>query len=198
MAAATKSNTQIDDWTAVEATALFRGVEANVSTTLNAGLMVTVVHTEAVANALGALVTVQGRFGANDEDWHDLYSLRMGIGTAVTLTLDAEAASGQRVVPMTSPTTNFETVGMRIFIHDGTLANSEVAKISSWVEDVSLTVLDNLANTHANAVPIFSLVDEKFFPLPDSVSTARVLFLNDDADSDLAIRTDLSAMTAIG
>ena len=194
MAAATKANTEVDDWTAAAKDTVTEGSAADVSTTLDAALFVTVVHTDANANALGVLVTVQGRFGAEDEDWRDLYTLRMGAGTASTTTInDADVNAAETTITITAGT---PTTGERWWIEDGTLVNSEVVTTTSKAS-TTWTVLDGLANDHADGLSIFDTVAEKLFPLPNSVSTARVVFANDDADAEMAFRVDLAEMSAI-
>lgn len=196
MAANTKANTQVDDWTTTGTAALVEGSPADVSTTLRAGLLVTIGHSDANANALGALVIVQGRYGANDEDWRDLYRIRMAAGTADTTTLDAEATSPTSTIPLTA-TGDFQTLGLKAIIINGTLGNSEVVTVSGWSAGVSIAAVDNLQNTQQNGLSIFNIVDEKLFPLPDEVSTARVLIVNEDADSSLTFRVDLAEVSSI-
>ncbi len=193
---ATKGNTEIDNWTPTGTAALVKGSEADVSTLVGAGLLVTVGHMDANANALGALVIVQGRVGANDEDWRDLYSIRMAAGTADTTTLDAEATSPTAVIPLAA-TGDFQTLGQKALIVNGTAADSEVVMVKSWSAGVSITAVDDLKNTQQNGLSIFSIVAEKFFPLPDGLSTARVLVINDDADAALAFRVDLVGISSV-
>ncbi len=117
MATATKANTQISDWTALAPDLVLESAVVDVSTSIKAGVNVVVVHTDTSANANGVLVRVDARFGAADENWHPLYELRMGAGTASTEVLDAEAASAQATIPVTL-TATFETRGIRGFIHE--------------------------------------------------------------------------------
>ncbi len=199
MAVATKTPTQVDDWTALVAGAFGKGSEADVSSTLEQALMVTVVHADADANANGVLVKVQARAGENDEDWKNLYPpIRMGAGQAITRTLDAEATSPTAVVPLTDASgTIFEALGTAFFILNGTIVNSEVVTVSAFTTTASVTGTDNLKNTQQNGLSAFTGVAEKFFPIPGSVHPVRVLFFNDDADADMAWRVDLAEMSSI-
>ena len=61
----------------------------------------------------------------------------------------------------------------------------------------TITIADDLTNTQETSAKVYDIVAEKYFPLPDDLSEAKVTFLNDDADCDVLVRVDLSSMTAI-
>lgn len=201
MATATKTTSVIQDWDPISGGSVGNyGVSgAGVLTScLQAGLMVTVCPIEAVANALGALVTVEGRFGGNNEDFHDLYTLRMGAGTASLEAVEVEAASGQRTIELAS-TTDFETLGDKYLVHNTVSEpNSEVVRNAGFDNDVDITVVSNLQNTQQVSANLYNIVNEKFFPLPEALSLVRVHILNDDTDCDVLWRVDLILLTAVG
>jgi len=68
--------------------------------------------------------------------------------TIVNTTVDAESAAGQKVLNVTA-TAGFET-GHIICIDDGESGQKEFAEIDTIQENVSLTLVDNLANTYTN------------------------------------------------
>ena len=195
MAAATKSTQIRTDWEAIAPAGSTLSLDIDVSTDLVSGVTATVVHTDANANALGVLVTIDGRMGPNDEDWSELYTLRLGVGTAATIDVD-DTTSGF-TVPV-SATANFETLWDRYFLKDSTLINSEIIRNNGFSSDVQINTLDALENVHANTADVYTLVADKYFPIPPELSTVRVLFLNDDADSNVAVRVAVTRQTAIG
>ncbi len=197
MATLTKTTEVSRDWTSLLAGANGRTPDITLTTDLEAGLLVTVCPVEAVALADGILVTVEGRFGPGDEDWRDLYTLRMAAGTASTIDVDVEAAAGATVLPI-SATANFDTAGDKFFCRNSVLlANSEVVRNSGTAVNVSISLADALQNIQQTSADLFDIVAEKYFPLPNAVSKARVTYVNDDADCDVAIRVDVVRATEI-
>ncbi len=199
MATATKTTTVLRDWAEIGAAVkgtISLSSDGDVSTSFEAGVMVVVCPIEAVANALGALVTVEGRFGANDEDWRDLYTLRMGAGTAKTTDVDVESSG---VTLSVTSTTDFEQAGTQFLVHDTvTPVNSELARTQTFDNDVSITLEDALKNTQPITSDIYDIVATKYFPIPPEVKTVRIILINDDDDCDVIWRADLTQMTAIG
>lgn len=198
MATLTKSTEQALDWTSLVATANGRTPDIDLTTDLEAGLMVTVCPVEAVALADGILVIVEGRFGGpGDEDWRDLYTLRMAAGTANTIDVDVQAAAGATVLPI-SATANFDTAGDKFFCRNSVaLENSEVVRNADTAVNVSITLADGLENTQQTSADLFDIVAEKYFPIPNTVDIVRVTYVNDDADCDVAIRVDVVRVTEI-
>ena len=101
-------------------------------------------------------------------------------------TLDGEAASAQKVVPVTA-TTNFAE-GDRVVLDRGN-AGEEEGVIDSISAGVSITLLVNLANTHAIAVvveiimkSVSTVVVKKHYSrivlfIPSDWTTAKITFL---------------------
>lgn len=198
--AATKTIEQLVDWEVVDAGDNSQETaDIDVSTVFRSGIFVVACPVEAVANALGLLVIVQGKYGTNNEDWRTLYTLRMGAGTANTANVAVEAGNGQADI-IVDDGTNFAGSGEVFLIHNTVAAvNSELARIVATVfnGNDTITVIDNLANTQQTSANLFDIVAEKLFPLPDEISTARVLAFNDDADCDVLWRVDIARLTAI-
>ena len=196
MASATKTTAQVMDWTLVEdANNVIESSNQSLATYLKSSLMVTVGHADNDANALGLLVRIEGRYGTADKDWHKLYEVRMGAGTAGADDLDGDASATYASITLTN---GYPTVGDKWFIYDQVnISASEVATTTSNAS-TNWTVLDGIFDGHLDETPIYDGVAEKQFPIPDEVSTVRVVFVNDDADADMVARVDLSAMTAIG
>lgn len=198
--AATKTNVEVLDWDQVVAGAPpATPSDINVSTVFRAGLSVTVCPIEAVANALGALVIVEGRFGSNDEDWRALYELRMGAGTANTANVAVEAASAQADL-IVDDASNFITPGQKFLVHNtaSDIASETVRILSVAINgNDTITLINNLQNTQQTSANVYDIVAEKLFPLPDELSTARVILINDDDDCNVLWRVDVARLTAI-
>lgn len=194
---ATKSVAVVQDWKALSPGSWWSAGDIDVSTSFKAGLAVVVCPIEAVAHANGTLVRVMGRFGANDEDWRVLYDLRMGAGTAATVNVDVEEAAEAFEIHVDS-TTDFETLGDRYLVHNTVaVANSELITNGGFTNDDVIALTHGLANTQETSANLYNIVAEKYFPLPDEVSMAQVLFLNDDADCDVLVRVDVARITAV-
>ena len=198
--AVTKSNVVVLDWLALPVDSI-RGAGsvgdaafADLSLSLAAGITVTVAHDDGNANANGVEVIVEVQYGNTDEDWRDLYVLRMGAGTATVETFN-DATVGASDTTFVTTGTSMSTQGEKWFISDGTVANSEMVRVRS-ISSNTVTVVDGLTNAHANSLSLTNGVDEKYFPIPADISSIRVLFNNDDATAAMVVRVDLGKMTA--
>lgn len=204
MATATKSQGQLMDWTLLDETV---GIE---SAALNAGegyddslqamLHIAMAHQDANANTgtPGCIVLV--RVSGTDEGWREYIRFNATTTTANTQGLDAASGSGEanpERVHVTL-TANFQTIGDVIFLKDvGTLANSAIVTILDWVTDDYIISMDDLVNTYDAADEVYDVVDMWDVVLPTSIDEAKVLFYNDDADSEFACRVDYSLVDAI-
>jgi hypothetical protein len=111
-------------------------------------------------------------------------------------TVDADSSSGQKVLNVAA-TTAF-TVGDRVIIdHDASGGGREFGQIASISSGVSITLEDNLTNTHtaaqADTVKVWQT-----FPIPlatGGISFIRLRLENDDTDSadDAIVKIDASA-----
>ena len=196
--ALTKSHSSIDEWAIIEPSTVRTGATITLTGAYNASLSVQLVYAEnGVAHANGGLVVIEVKYGSGDDDWHELTSFRGTAGTANAQSLDDSAASGQKVVPL-GLTTNFEALFDKYWLKDTTIADSEIVRNNGFVDDVSITVLDDLAHAHVSGEGLYDIVDQWVIALPDSVQYARVLTHNDDADGpDLASATQLAEITAL-
>ena len=103
----------------------------------------------------------------------------MGAGTAGLEAVQTQAEPTDTTIQLAS-TTDFETWGDKYFILNTTIANSEVIRNHGFVNDDELYIVDGLTNQQATSSVLYSIVAEKYFPLPDELSTARVIVVNDD------------------
>ena len=194
----TKSQGQLLDWTLLDDTGASPAMHIETGThtytdTLSSVLNVCMVNIGAAADAGSVGFIVFVRYGAADDGWRIWVDYGASVAVAVTIDLDAEAASGQAVIPL-SATTNFDEparIGDVFFIKDATLANSELVIWGGVFEnDVSITAIDNLVTTHANTADIYQVVDQWNILLPNGCDEAKVLFYNRDADANYACRVD--------
>lgn len=193
----TKSQGQLLDWTLLDDTgSAAMSVETSVHTytdTLSSTLSIVMVNIGAVADASSVGCKVFVRYGAADDAWREWVDLKADVAVAVTIDLDAEAAAAQAVIPL-SATTNFDEparIGDTFFIRDATLANSElVIWGGTFTNDVSITAIDNLVTTHADTADIYQVVSQWNIKLPNGSDEAKLLFYNQDADANYAVRAD--------
>lgn len=192
----TKSQGQLYDWTLLDDTGGTPTLETGTHTytdTLSSTLNVAMVNIGAVADASSVGFIIFIRYGATEADWREWREYKADVAVAVTIDVDAQAASGQAVIPL-SVTTNFDEparIGDVFFIKDATLANSElVIWGGTFNNDVSITAIDNLVTTHENTADIYQVVSQWNIMLPNGCDEAKVLFYNRDADANYACRVD--------
>jgi len=204
MATATKSQGELLDWTllsddiGVESNALDSGEGYDDS--LKAMLHVTMAHADANANTGSPGFVVLVRVSGTDEGWREFIRLAATITTANGQILAAASGSGQgnpeRIE--VAATANFDGIGDAVFLKDvGTLADSCLVFIKDFVTDDYVENIDELVNAYDNADYLYDVVDQWNIELPISCDEAKVLFFNDDADSEFAVRVDYSFVDAI-
>ena len=195
--ALTKAAATIDEWAAITAATSREGATYDISGAYRATLTVAVARIEAEGHALGAHVVVEVRFGSTDEDWRVLTKFRGSAGTVSAIDVDAQSLGGGTTLYVSS-TTNFETLFDKYFVKDGAaIGDSEIVRNNGFANDDYITCLDNLTHTHENTADVYTGVDEWVIGLPDDASAVRVLVHNDDADCDIASRTDITKITAL-
>lgn len=197
---ATKSQGQLMDWTLLDDTGgtMFletvvldsgEGYDASIKTILH--IVMANCNTSAGGDEAGFRIFI--RVSATDEGWREFINLNATGGTANAGDMDSTAASGQAVIPLTS-TTNFETPGDIFFLHDaGTMADSALVIFGgTYVNDDTITVIDNLVNAYDASDYLYDVVDQWNITLPSPCDEAKVLFYNTDADCNYACRVDYS------
>lgn len=195
--ALTKTTTEdiIDEWQEVTADTLTVGNAEDVSGSYESSVYIEVAPIEAVAQS-GVEITVEVSYGT--ENWVKYLSFTSTVVTAGTTTInDGAVTAGDTTLTLTDATTaNFDDPGNKWFIKDGTIANSESVRTVSESTNV-VTIAEQLERNHANGLSVYDHVDNWTVKLPFAVSQVRVLFNNTDADSDVAITTRISKVTAL-
>ena len=187
---------EIDAWAAIVAATAREGAVHDVSASYSSVLYIEVALGEAVAHA-GYGVYVEVSYA--DDNWMLLTGPLSGtIETAATTTVnDAAADAGDSTITLTDATTgDFDVVGRKWFILDGTVANSESVRTKSQAANV-VTLFQDLLRSHANGVNVYDRVDEWCVEIPFAVSQVRVLIDNTDADCDIYSTTRISKVTAL-
>ena len=204
MASATKSQGELLDWTlltddaGVESTVLNSGEGYDDS--LQAMLHVTMAHADANANTGTPGFVVLIRVSGTDEGWREFIRLSATITTANGQVLAAASGSGQANPERieVAATANFDGIGDVAFLKDvGTLVDSCLIVIKDVVTDDYVENIDELVNTYDSADYLYDVVDQWNIELPISCDEAKVLFFNDDADSEFACRVDYTMVDAI-
>jgi len=203
MADFTKSRGQLKDWTLLDDTATDTPTVDSGELDLSGGdigciLHLVVAHADVVDAATSPVyINVMTKKGSGNEDWGLFAQLQAGGGQAVTEALDAESASGQKQVKVAA-TTDWDTGQLeRLFLLDGTPANSELVTVMGWADADYYLVAENLSNTHAIATALFDGVDEIPVYIPPEFQTVKVLFGNSHGTATYYLRVDYELITDI-
>lgn len=198
--ALTKSVATVDEWAEIAQDAVREGAITDVSGCYSAiihvdiGLSSTTAHT-------GTKIAVQiSSNTSGDEDWTTLTEFIGPTGTANEASFDDTEAAGQTILSV-GVTTGFEDPETRwIFIEDkGTVADSEMALLVSYVNDDTITVQDGIANAKDTADDCYNIADTYAIEIPMATNRVRVIYDNThDADgSTVHTKTRISKVTAI-
>jgi hypothetical protein len=191
----TTSIVEIDAWQAVAAGTLGEGAVHDISAAYEALLYLEIALIEAVASD-GCEAIIEVSYG--DDNWMALTSVKGTAETPATTTInDADVGAGESSLTLTDATTgDFDIVGRKWFIKDGTIGNSESVRTKS-IATHTVTLCQDLLRAHANGLSVYDRCDEWCIALPPAASQVRVLINNVDADCDVAFTTRISKITAL-
>ena len=191
----TTSIDTIDAWQAVTAGTLTVGNADVISDSYNSILYLEIAIIEAVAHD-GAEAIIEVSYA--DDEWVKLTEVKGTAETPATTTInDAAVSATDTTITLTDATTgDFDVVGRKWFIKDGTIANSESVRTKSNSTH-TVTLCQDLIRAHADGLSVYDRVDEWVIQLPFAASQVRVLVNNVDADSDIAFTTRISKVTAL-
>lgn len=203
---ATKSQGQLLDWTLLDDTGATPAMTVETGThtytsAISSTLSIVMVNIGAVADASSVGFKVFVGYGAADDGWREFAEFTADVAVAVTTVLDAESAAAQAVINVTA-TAGFDAVtqiGDTYFIKNATLANSELVIWGGVHADAAtITVIDDLVTTHAvTTSSLYAVVSQWNIRLPEGNDEAKVLFYNQDADANYAVRADFANVDAI-
>lgn len=192
----TTSINEIDAWQAVAAGTLVVGTAEDISTSYETILYIEVALTDTDAQA-GCTVIVEVSYG--DDNWMELISFT---GTAETPTAtdvnDATSEAGDAYIILTDMETgDFDVIGRRWFVLDGTVGNSESVRTASTGASDTVTLCQDTLRNHADTTVVWDRVDQWIVNIPSAASWVRTLINNTDVDADIHYTTRNSEMTAL-
>jgi len=186
---------EIDAWQAVTAGTMVVGSEEDIHLNYVTLWIVEVALTEAVAST-GVEVIIEISYG--DDNWVKLTSFMGTAETAATTqTAEDPTSAGDTTVTLDdSSTGDFDVVGRKWFIKDGTIGNSESVRTKSDNANV-VTLCQDTLREHAVDSDVYDRVDEWVIKIPFGVAYARTLVNNSDADCDAAFTTRKLEVTGL-
>jgi len=197
--ALTKSTTiqSVDAWQSLTAGTGIDGTAKDVSGSYSTIAYLEVAPTEAVATD-GCEGFIEVSYG--DDDWHKLQGsdFKCTAETAATTTInDAAVNAGDTTITLTDAATgDFDIVGRKWLIVDGTIANSETVRTKSQAANV-VTLFQDLMRSHADGLNVYDRVDEFTFLIPFPCAYYRFIINNVDADCNVMWRSFVSLTTAM-
>ena len=186
---------EIDAWAAVTAGTMREGTADSISDSYKTILYIEVALIEAVAQD-GVTVIVEVSYA--DDNWMEFISFTgTGETPATTQTAEDPTVAGDTTVTLDdSATGDFDVVGRKWFIKDGTIGNSESVRTLSDNANV-VTLCQDTMREHAVDSDCYDRVDEWVVNIPLGCAYVRVLVNNTDGDSDVASTTRISKVTAL-
>jgi len=191
----TTSIDEVDAWQAVAAGTMGEGTPDSISVSYRTLLYIEVAMIEAVEQD-GVTVIVEISYA--DDNWMKLTEFTgTGETPATTQTAEDPTSAGDSTVTLDdSSTGDFDVVGRKWFIKDGTIGNSESVRTKSDNANV-VTLCQDTLREHAVDSNVYDRVDEWVIAIPFGAAYVRTLVNNTDADSDVAFTTRVSKVTAI-
>ena len=184
LGAITKTTTidVVDAWQTVNAGELNVGTAHNISTSYETYLAIRYTGEPDQSLAAGALQFLVEISYAED-NWTLLHNYSAVALDTEDTTISGTEAAGQTILTLTSAVTDgFDTVGLKWFILDGTIANSEIVRTKSASGD-NVTIAHDTINSHTDSV-VINEVHEIIISIPMPAAWVRVLPLNEDIDCD--------------
>jgi len=186
---------EIDAWQVVTAATLGEGNADAINDSYSTLLYIEVALIEAVAHS-GCEVIVEVSYG--DDNWMELVRFTGTAETAATTqTAEDPTSAGDTTVTLDdSATGDFDVVGRKWFIKDGTIGNSESVRTKSDAANV-VTLCQDTLREHAVDSDCYDRVDEWVIEIPMGAAYVRTLINNSDADCDVAFTTRISKVTGL-
>lgn len=174
------------------------GSAVDVSTWYAANIKIRMGRGTGTAFTRAPSVRIEGTYltSPTANDWSVLREFQMGVGVATigNTTVNGTEAVGQTVVTLTSGT-NF-TAGDYIFFHNGTIANSEWARIVS-VATNDITIEEGLTIEQANTTPVRDQSEQYVVDL-DLTSIQKLRIVVDGQGSGQAVICEAVAGAVTG
>ncbi len=179
-----KTNTLLQDWTAVAQNTIVHSTELAITTTDRIAFLVQAALDTATAHTGTRFVVQVSPDASGDERWFPTnadYVRLIGTANAEDVTNNPLAAGGTTIT--IASTTGYTVLGTMVFIKDATLINSEIVRINAVTTDTSIGLLDGVTNAHANTADLFNVADMLMLDVPEGALRARIMVDNSyDAD----------------
>lgn len=208
MADYTKTSGQLMDWSTLDDTG---GVPFLESSEIGSGenldgSIECILHIDAAltAGVAGdpAYCSILIKSGITDEDWHPYISFQLTGGTANFETLNQNSGAGQANPDRieVAATADFQTPGDKYYLRDSSnILNSCIVINKDYVLNDYIQVMDDLVNAYDGGSDwISDIVDQWNVTLPPTISAAKVIFYNTDADSNYNCKVRYTIVTEIG
>lgn len=176
-----KTNAVIQDWTAVAQNTVVLSAEKALTTNDGAILQIQAAIDTTTAHTGTKFIVQISSAASGNEDWSNLTEFVGLIGTAATDLIENDPlAAGSTSITLTGHA--LTVLAKRLFIEDGTLANSEMV-IESAQSINAITLIEGTTNAHALNVAIFNVAMLQDISIPAGVKRLRVMADNTyDAD----------------
>ena len=201
--AITKSTETVDNWTDVKVNTVIEGATANISPNYQTTLQIDAAAGVATATTNGLKIIVQSSSATSGDDkWAELTSFSMLAGVTANLEpiSNNPLAAGSTTITC-ADTTGYVTEGSLAFASEpvATLTNSELLFITTFVTNVSITVLDGTTYSHVQNTGMTNQAATIVVNIPDSAVRIRVIYDNtqDSAGAPFRVRTTLTKITVI-
>lgn len=200
MAGPTKAGAALDACQEIAQNTILEGATVDLSASYEHLLQIWWALCNATAHTGSKIIPQVSSIASGDEDWSDLQSPVVGIGTTnlEVITNNPLAAAGTTITM--ADTTGYTVNGSWRFLEDvSTFANSEWVFQKTVSANTNITIVDGVAREHAVNSIMNSVAGCLTIPLPFGSLRARVLYDNTyDADgATLAIRSRIITVTAV-
>lgn len=199
MAALAMSTTldEVDAWQAVTAGTMVVGSEEDIHLNYRTIVCIEWALIEAVAHDGSGGISIEISYG--DDNWIEFWG-PVGFTAetaATTQTAEDPTVAGDTTVTLdNSSTGDFDVVGRKWFIKDGTIGNSESVRTKSDDTNV-VTLCQDTLREHAVDSDVYDRVDEWVVAIPGGVAYFRILANNGDADCDGAFTSRKLNLTGL-
>ena len=196
--AKTQADAALDATQELAQNVITEGATADVSTYFEGMLSIWYALSNATAHTGTKILVQWSPDSSGDEDWHDLRSLVVGVGTTnLEVITNAPAAAGETV--FTCASTIGYTVGTWVFLEDvSTFANSEWLYLTGVSSNTSVTSIDGSTREHAVSSILNSVAGcVQPIPIPSEAARVRVIYDNTyDADgATVAVKSQIGYAT---
>lgn len=188
---------EVDAWQAVTAGTMVVGSEEDIHLNYRTFVCIEWAPIEAVAHDGSGGVSIEISYG--DDNWIEFWG-PVGFTAetaATTQTAEDPTSAGDTTVTLDdSSTGDFDVVGRKWFIKDGTIGNSESVRTKSDNTNV-VTLCQDTLREHAVDSDVYDRVDEWVVKIPGGIAYYRILMNNGDADCDGAFTSRKLDLTGL-